>query len=213
MIMGTSQLVVFDLGRVLVRICDGWQHAFEVAGVRLAANAIGEEARARLLEGVHRIEVGEGDVDTFCEAVAGQLGVPCEVVTRMWNGYTLGPFEGAGELVDELRAAGVKTACLSNTNERHWRTLTDPADPHGRVLARLDHRLASHLIGARKPDAAIYAHLERATGFEPGRIIFFDDVEENVAAARARGWTAHLVPRCENPVPGIRETLRAAGVL
>lgn len=209
---GGRRLVVFDLGRVLVRICDGWQHAFEVAGVALPRE-IDAGIKARLLERVMRIEVGDGDVVAFCREAAGLVGVSCEAMTSMWRGYTRGPFHGACELLDELSAAGVTTACLSNTNAEHWGVLTDPADPHGPVLARLDHRFASHLVRARKPDAAIYEHLERETGARPADIVFFDDLAENVEAARRRGWAAHVVPVVENPIPGIRRVLIEAGVL
>ena len=91
------QLVVFDLGRVLVRICDGWQHAFELAGVALPHDVLDEPTRA-------------------------------------------------------------------------------------------------------------------ATAFPPERIVFFDDLAENVAAARERGWRAHLVERCDNPIPAVRKFLVDDGV-
>jgi len=206
-------LVVFDLGRVLIRICDGWSHAFELAGVSVPPERIDAAIRARLHEGVALVETGQTDVVDFCKHIATVLDIPCEDVTRMWRGYTLGPFPGAADLIDDLHAAGVATACLSNTNAEHWRVLIDPADPHGQALGKLQHQFASHLVRARKPDAEIYAHLERATGFAPGQIIFFDDVLENVEAARARGWRAHLVERSENPIPSIRLQLRDDGVL
>jgi putative hydrolase of the HAD superfamily len=162
---------------------------------------------------VKRIEVGATAVDAFCAEVAEHLRLDCEVVTRMWQGYTLGPFDGADQLLDDLHAAGHTTACLSNTNAEHWRILTDPADPHGQVLNRLHHQFASHLVRARKPDPEIYAHVERATGFAPDRIVFFDDLPENLPPAWERGWRAHLVDRCENPIPTIRGHLREAGIL
>ena len=211
--MKGGRLVVFDLGRVLIRICDGWQHAFELAGVPLSVEAMDASVRADLHAGVCRIEAGEGDVTEFCQEVAQRLGLSEESVTRMWQGYTLGPYPGVAELIEEIHAAGAATACLSNTNAEHWRILTDLNDPQGRALAGLGHRFASHLARARKPDAPIYAHLEQATGFDPARIIFFDDVQENVEAARQRGWRAHVVERCDNPIPLIRDILRQEGVL
>ena len=208
-----KRLVVFDLGRVLVRICDGWQHAFERAGVSLPHDVLDASTRARLLDGVKRIEVGETPVSAFCEEVAGHLNLSCEVVTKMWQGYTLGPFEGADQLLADLASAGVTTACLSNTNAEHWRVLTDPADPQGRVINRLHHHFASHLVRARKPDPQIYAHVERTTGFGPSQITFFDDLAENIEAARQRGWRSHLIERCENPIPTIRKYLVEGNVI
>ena len=51
--------------------------------------------------------------------------------------------------------------------------------------------VSAHLR-AVKPDPAIYAAVEAATGLPPGAHLFVDDRPENVAAARARGRRAHL---------------------
>jgi len=43
-----------------------------------------------------------------------------------------------------------------------------------------------------KPDPAIFAIAERRFGHAPGELFFTDDNPVNVAAARRRGWHAHL---------------------
>ena len=43
-----------------------------------------------------------------------------------------------------------------------------------------------------KPDPRIYEIAERRFGHVPRALFFIDDNEANVAAARARGWQAHL---------------------
>jgi FMN phosphatase YigB (HAD superfamily) len=210
------QLVCFDLGRVLIRICDGWPQACDVAGVPRPCNELTADARARIMELICRIEVGEGGdagIEAFCREASRYLGVPCEHVAKVWRNWTLGPYEGAPALVEDLRAARVATACLSNTNIQHWNIMNDPADPHYPALAGLQYRFASHLIGARKPDDAAYAHVERETGIPGSAILFLDDVADNVEAARRRGWRAHVVERCVNPIPLIRQILRDEGVL
>ena len=207
------RLVVFDLGRVLVRICNGWQHACEVAGVRPPREP-GPAAVAALHELVCRVEVGEIEPAEFCRRAAPQLGVRPRDVEAVWDGYTLGIYPGALELVDELNAAGVATACLSNTNATHWAIMNDAADGCHFPFDRLTHAFASHVLRLRKPDDAIYAHVEAAAGVEPGRILFFDDVEENVEGARRRGWRAHRIdPAPDDPLPQVRSHLRSHGVL
>jgi len=206
-------LIVFDLGRVLIRICDDWRHACEVAGVTWPGGELTPDRRAMVSAAVHRIEVGACDLAGFCADAAPHLNLPPEDIEKIWNAYTRGPFPGAPELLDDLRAAGIPTACLSNTNARHWELLTDPNDPQSQVLSRLDHRFASHLIPARKPDAPAYAHVEESTGHPPESILFFDDLEENITAAESRGWRSFLIPRCENPIPLIRKILVDRGIL
>jgi putative hydrolase of the HAD superfamily len=42
----------------------------------------------------------------------------------------------------------------------------------------------------RKPNAEAYDHVVAAIGVAPQRIVFFDDLAENIAAARERGLQA-----------------------
>jgi FMN phosphatase YigB (HAD superfamily) len=207
------RLVCFDLGRVLIRICDGWREACGAAGVEAPAAELTREQWAGLLNLINRIEVGEGGIDEFCAEAGRCLGIDSDVVARVWRHWTLGPYPGAVELLADLRAAGVKTACLSNTNVRHWEVMNDSSDPQFPVLAGLDFRFASHLIRRRKPDERAYEYVERETGVGARAILFFDDLAENIEAANRRGWRGRLVDRCENPVPLIREALRREGVL
>jgi HAD superfamily hydrolase (TIGR01509 family) len=210
----TKKLVVFDLGRVLLRICDGWQHACEVVGITgIDWRKLSPVEEARLEKVIHAFDTGDIDLPTFASRAGELRGLSPEQVIKISNGYPRGPFPGAGELLDELHTAGQTTACLSNTNANHWRILTDPADPHGKVLLKLHHRFASHLMRVRKPDPSIYAQVEKELGVPGDRIVFFDDLPENIAAAQARGWTGFVVPVIPNPIPTIRAHLTESGLL
>lgn len=109
-------LVCFDLGRVLIRICDDWSQACALAKVAAATRPTTPESAAAMHEIVVRNEIGERDLAWFCEQAAPHLGLTAEQVEAASHAYLREPFEGGGELVDELEAAGVATACLSNTN-------------------------------------------------------------------------------------------------
>ena len=212
--MPHSSLVVFDLGRVLVRICDDVAHACRVAGVTAAVvGPLSAEQRAVVHQYVCAHETGAMDNDEYCRRNAAVFGIPPGDVRAMLDHYILGPCPGAVELVDELKARGVPTACLSNTNPAHWRLMYDPRSPAYFPLDRLDHQFASQVIKARKPDPAIYAFVERATGHDPREIVFFDDRPENVDAAVARGWQAHVVRDATDPIAEVRRYLRTASLL
>ena len=207
------RLVVFDLGRVLIRICDGWRHACDVAGVT-GVREPDARAAAALHDLVCRVEVGDIEPEEFCRGAAAAMGVRPQDAAAAWEVYPRGTYPDAAALLDELEAAGVATACLSNTNAIHWALMTDPAGPCSFPFDRLTHAFASHLVRSRKPDAAIYAHVERAAGVAGDRIVFFDDVVENVDAARRRGWHAHHVdPRPDDPLPQVRSHLARHGIL
>jgi putative hydrolase of the HAD superfamily len=85
-----------------------------------------------------------------------------------------------------LQRAGIKTGILSNMGD---------AMEAGIVarfpwLAEFHHKTFSHRLGMAKPDAAIYRHAAEGLGVPPEEILFLDDREENVAAARAAGMKA-----------------------
>ncbi|WP_374456690.1 HAD-IA family hydrolase [Nocardioides sp.] len=50
----------------------------------------------------------------------------------------------------------------------------------------------SHEVGVAKPDPAAYELTAQRLGVAPGEVLFLDDVEANVDAARAAGWHAVL---------------------
>ena len=113
-----------------------------------------------------------------------------------------------------LETLPVKTACLSNTNARHWELITDPANPSYLPVEALDHPWGSQHLGLAKPDPAIYRKVEELAGVAPQHILFFDDIPENIDAAAACGWQAELVSRdTDNPIPAVTATLKAYGVL
>lgn len=209
---GDRRLVCFDLGRVLIRICDNWQHGCRMAGVPVPGE-LDAGRRAALHEAVCRNEVGEIDVMGFAQLAAPVLGLAVEQVVAISNAYLLGPYAGVSELLDELLESGVETACLSNINDNHWRILNDPAGPHAEVMRRLRHPFGSHLLGVRKPSDACYACVERQTGIPGAQILFFDDLEENVAAARQRGWRGNRIDPAHDPVAQMRDHLRRYGLL
>lgn len=85
-----------------------------------------------------------------------------------------------------LQRAGVKTGVLSNIGDAM----------EAGIVARFPwigdftHRTFSHRLGMAKPDRAIYLHAAEGLGVPANEILFIDDREENVAAARAAGMHA-----------------------
>jgi FMN phosphatase YigB (HAD superfamily) len=206
------QLVCFDIGRVLLRICDNWQHACRIAGIEIPANA-GNGPPPQLDDLIRRYDTGHIDLKGFAREIEGLGAFTAQDVIRLQSCYLLGAYPGVDKLLDELSRAGVRTACLSNTSDHHWQMMHDRTGPHYLPLDRLDYRFASHLVQLRKPDDAIYAHVERETGVAGKAIVFVDDVEENVQAARRRGWrTCHIDPRPDDPLPQVRSYLRSQGL-
>lgn len=203
------ELVCFDLGGVVVRICRTWQEGCERAGVT-PADGMHELLAGDAWQALNaRYQAGELAFDDFVRA-AGRLAEGRHAeddVRRIHEAWILGEYDGATDLLRDLAARGIPTAMLSNTCERHLELMRDlPA-------LRTFHRVfASPKLGLVKPDPRIYDHVARELGVAPERIVFFDDTPANVEAARARGWTAHDVDPHDDPPGFVRRTLRAAGL-
>lgn len=206
------QLICFDLGGVLIRLCDGWDHACQRAGVT-PDKPITDDAIARVIPLVHREEVGALEHGQFFELAAPHLGLSPQDTKAMSDAWLCGAFPGIDTLIDAIKTAGHTTACLSNTNDNHWQVMTDPSHPNGLPLHKLDHRFASQLIRHRKPNPSIYQHVEHTTGIPGKSILFFDDSLENIQAANAQGWHTCHVTDPDDPASQMTSHLKGLNLL
>jgi glucose-1-phosphatase len=181
-IMSDFDYVLFDLGGVLI----------EVGGVRamgdLAGIADDREVWRRWLtcRWVREFERGRCSVAEFAGGVVEDWGLsigPEEFAEefRLWTG---GLFDGALELVEKTRAH-VPTACLSNSNALQWSEYLRTG-----ITDHLDLLFLSHELDLIKPDPEIFDHVVEVTRSPADRLLFLDDNELNVVAARAAGLTA-----------------------
>ncbi len=214
------RLVVFDLGRVLLRIADSWDHAFALAHVTPRGSLKGDiSAATRRHHDAHGndlftdFETGRITPEQFFEQAARATGHSPQEVQAVLEAWLLTPFAGSRELLADLHAQAIPTACLSNTNAHHWAMMTDPTHPAYLPLHLLTHPLASHTLGQAKPHDAIYHQVEQVTQTPAQHILFFDDLAENTAAAAQRGWYAHLIEPSEDPITQARRWLAHYGVL
>jgi putative hydrolase of the HAD superfamily len=187
--------VVFDLGGVLVQAVRSFVEAHERAGLPFPPPS-GPEFEARRAALPRR---GTGAIDSeryFTLFASASQGVYTAAdVRRISEASLVGEYPGIGSVFDALEAVSVESAALANTNDTHWASLfpQTPDEPKFPTLRRVRHRFASHLLGVEKPDSRAYRHVEHATGHVANCILFFDDRQENVEAARAVGWTAELI--------------------
>jgi len=56
------RIVIFDLGRVLVRICDDWQHACSNVGIDVDSRELSPEEQTRAADIIRRYDSGVIDV-------------------------------------------------------------------------------------------------------------------------------------------------------
>jgi HAD superfamily hydrolase (TIGR01509 family) len=179
--------VVFDLGKVLLDF-----------DYRFAADQIARHSRAstedliRLLFDtplLHRYESGQIDTPVFFEEfrVAAGFKAGFDLFARHFTGI-FRPIPAMIRLHNQLRAAGVPTALLSNTNELQFQHIRQQHP----FLAGFDPIVLSYEHGAMKPDPALYRVVESRTGHTGPNLVFLDDRPENVQAALSLGWRAFV---------------------
>jgi glucose-1-phosphatase len=215
-------LVCFDLGGVLVRTRTDWSDLCRAACLDVRGHSAGdvaERARQRLSEAHMR---GELSTEQWMAAIGKALGglYTAEEITALHDAVILEEYPGVGALIDDLHRAGIVTACLSNTSAPHWAKLLhhDGARPLTGAprypgVRKLGSHYASHLMRLIKPSTDIFRAFEKATGRSGSQILFFDDVLENVAAARAVGWRSEQIDPTASTDEQMRHYLTAHGAL
>lgn len=190
------RVVCLDLGGVVVRIHRTWEQAARHHGVfrGLAPRwetEHGTQAWRELDLQYHRGQVSTQDYFSQAAALCDGFYAVSEF-QAVHRACLIEEYAGIGELVAQLRDIGVVTACLSNTNEGHWRQMCTELDVFP-TLSKLDVRLASHELGWLKPEQQIYQAALDVLAVSSDEVVFFDDLPENVAGAHAAGWHAALI--------------------
>lgn len=91
-------------------------------------------------------------------------------------------------LMKELKGLGRRIGVLSNMSREFFAGyFCGAAAP---IRALLDVEVISSREHLAKPDPAIYALASARIGIPPEKLLFLDDIERNVLAARACGWRA-----------------------
>jgi HAD superfamily hydrolase (TIGR01509 family) len=111
------------------------------------------------------------------------------------------PKPGIGELLDELKSRGIKTAITtSSPMERVRRYLT----PLG-LLEKFDCLCSGHDVPHGKPEPDIYLHGAASVGLKPEECLAIEDSHAGVLSASRAGCLTVLIPDLDEPAP---ETLK-----
>ena len=201
---GSADALLFDLGRVVLDI--DFSRAFACWGRHAGcepSQLVGRLSRGELN---HRHERGEiSDTEYFAgQCAAMGIALSDAQFLEGWNAIFAGEMPGIAPML-ERAAKRLPLYAFSNTNNAHVEYF--PAVYAG-VLGHFREMFLSSSIGLRKPDAEAYDHVVRAIGVPAKRIVFFDDLAENIEGARKRGLTAVHVRSPDD----VAEALAALGI-
>jgi putative hydrolase of the HAD superfamily len=197
------RVLLFDLGGVLV----------EFSGVRDIAPFMPEETseaeirrRWNTCPHTDAYMLGKLSRQDYAERFVRDWGLsisPERFLTE-FRGWSKCLLPGAEELLASLRPR-YRLAALSNSNELHWdRNTVDLG-----VTGMFELAISSHEVGLAKPDPAFYQLALERLGEDPAAVVFFDDLQVNVAAAAELGMRVFRV----DGVDGVRSRLTAEGLM
>jgi len=190
-----DRALVFDFGRVLFR----WRPDALLAEV-LPHRATDPEATKHWVGQVFQAYGGDwGDFDRgtvepeeLARRIATRTGLGEDEVAAVIAACPgeLEPLPDTVAWLRRLHARGVPLHYLSNMPEpfaSHFERTHD-------FMKLFDSGVFSSRVQLIKPEPAIFEHAAEVFGREPGDLLFLDDHEPNIVAARAAGWQAvHFV--------------------
>ena len=180
--------ILFDVGGVLLN--NGWDHLERAAAVAAfhLDNDEFERRHAELDDPWERGEISMADYLTYTVFHEPRHFSPEDFAAFVFSQSHLLP-NGALPILRELAASGkYLLGALNNeareTNEHRF--------SHFGLRNHFDVALSSCFLGLRKPEPAIYRRAVDIVGRNPERILFIDDREANIAAAKTMGMGAIL---------------------
>ncbi|MGA5657791.1 glucose-1-phosphatase [Rahnella contaminans] len=180
-------LYIFDMGNVIIdidfkRVLGVWSH---LSGTPLATLM----ERFSMGEVFQKHERGEISDEQFAADLCHEMGIALsfEQFSAGWQAIFVGLRPEVITVFKKLRQEGHRVVVLSNTNRLH---LDFWPQHYPEIEANTDAMYLSQNLGMRKPEPEIFQHVLEKEGFSSSQAVFFDDVAENIEAARAAGIEA-----------------------
>jgi len=178
------RVLLFDLGGVLIELVgqpirNEWIAGHDTPEVSWQKWLTSDAARA--------FETGRISADDFARQIVAEMNLTISEAQfkQYFTDWPVGLYPGVLNLLRQLEN-DFELALFSNSNELHW----------GRKMHEMQldgcfgHYFASHKIGLAKPDAAAFRYVIEHLPADPDTILFLDDNQMNIDAARAQGMQA-----------------------
>ena len=147
---------------------------------------------------LERSDIGGSEFDALFAAESEALGhrVPGAAVMGLLSGEVRPEMVA---LLDRVKTAGYKVACLTNNVTGSFGTLERAAEV-GAIMARFDAVVESSKVGCRKPETRFYEIACELLEVQPAECVFLDDLGINLKPAAAMGMTTIKVTSAEGAI-------------
>lgn len=188
--------VIFDLGGVIVDL--------EMERVRECFRQIGMPRMAALMDPCYPAEVNErmerGEItwEEACDEmrrIDNRPDVKNEQIEWVYREFLARVDSRKIELIEQLRARGLKLYILSNTNRVAFDAVRRHFAAAGRKIEDcFDGIFLSYEMKLLKPAPEIFQEVIRRTGITPEETLFIDDGARNADAGHAAGFQVYCPP-------------------
>ena len=140
----------------------------------------------------HRYETGLVTGQEFVEEIATKLGLAGLDCDRMLYAASdmFQPNHDILPVLDRIREMKIPMGILSNTCDAHWQWIIQ--QNYLQLSYAFSPIVLSYEEKVMKPNPEIYRLSTEKVKYAPNDIFFTDDRIDNIAAAKAFGWSTHL---------------------
>lgn len=211
--MAREKIIVFDFGNILISL--DFERSFQAFENLLNVDWSDRIIPGNVQDAIREYDTGRMSDEEFARTFhVFNPDASIEAIYSAWNILIGGIPAYRFDFLKKLQSR-YRLAILSNINNlhlseahKHLRTVHSIHDFEDRFF---DQVFYSHIIGRRKPDQETYEYVEENLGVTGENILFIDDMEENVLAARNCGWNACVHNPGHNIETKLSEYLTLAG--
>lgn len=188
--------IIFDYGNVIFAIdFKRTQKAFEDIGVKNVEAFFAHKGHHAIFD---QFETGQITATEFRNGIRDLVHNPNlndQQIDDAWNSLLVGVMDGNHELLLKLKDK-FRTFLLSNINEIHLSFITDYLQKNFGLSGNegfFEKIYYSHMVGKRKPNAAIFEQVLSENGLKPEETLFIDDSPQHLKPAAELGINTYLL--------------------
>jgi glucose-1-phosphatase len=188
--------IIFDYGNVIFNIdFTKVQQAWKGLGINNADEFYGHRQQDPVFNLLERGEISNADFRNRIRELANKPELTDEQIDTAWNAIFVGIPAGNHELLLKLKGK-YRTFLLSNINAIHYDYVHEYLKTEFNIPNNdqfFEKTYYSHLIGKRKPEAAIFEQVLNENSLIPAETLFIDDSPQHLETAKQLGLQTFLM--------------------
>ncbi|MBU0694990.1 MAG: HAD family phosphatase [Bacteroidetes bacterium] len=188
--------IIFDYGNVIFTIdFKRTQAAFEALGITNVEEFYAHKGHHEIFDQFEKGEITAAEFRDGIRTVSKHPELTDQQIDDTWNSLLIGVPTGNHELLLALKGK-YRTFLLSNINEIHLDYINKYLKETFSLAGNegfFEKIYYSHLVGKRKPNAAIFKQVLAENNLNPNETLFIDDSPQHLKTATDMGIQTYLM--------------------